>query len=210
MDGILDINDTARAARAAGNPVEAADWFTTGAYYYLSREPFWDRPHDVFCHCRGLSRAAICYRLGDEPERARDRAEQGRLLVEEAIERLPEHFDSPLLPMYRGNLHEYLGDLQVYSGQSDDPSAYQRAINQYETATDVVDRDSIFLIDYEEQNDYSIQVFNEVVRVTDASVDEVYEFDDEMTHTEWVEYKQRHLPGLVDELLDLGVEAYAE
>lgn len=208
--GLWGLPENARQAREAGKPIEAADWFTAGAYSSLGGEPFWDRPLQVFPAGKSLSRAAICYRLGDRPELARSRAEHGALVIEESFDRLPESYDPPLLHLYRATLVEYLGDLRVCSGQDDDPGAYQRAIDQYRAAADAKSIDAHELVDCEEQNEYSIALFNELVSVTGASIDEVNAFDDELTHCEWVEYKRRHLPALVERLMERGIEAYQE
>lgn len=208
--GLWDIPENAREAREAGKPIDAADWFTVQAYSYLADQPFRDRPLQVFRLAKSLSRAAICYRLGDRPEIARSRAEHGALVIDESFDRLPEYYDPPLLNLHRATLLEHLGDLRGCSEQSEDPGAYQQAIEQYEAAADATSREAYYLIDTEYQSEYSIALFNELVRVTDASVEKVHAFDDELTFSQWVEHKQRHFPDLVDELLERGIEAYQE
>lgn len=210
MTNVRDLSDRARDSRESGNPNDAGDWFTTVAYNYLGREPFWDHPHTVFRMGLKLSQAVLCYRLGDQRGRALNRAKQGQLVTEEAFDRISEHSDPPQLHLYRATLLEYAGDLRVYSGQAERPEEFATAIDQYRRAAKADGRDAYHLIDCEERNEYSIDLFNALIKLTEAPVEEVYSFDDETTHVEWVEYKRRHLPELVDRLLDAGIEVYRD
>lgn len=201
----------ARQARKAGKPVVAADYFTVAAYGYLSKEPFWSDPFAVYRAERAFADGIICYRLGGQDDRSQNRATQGRLIGQDVLGRLSDHFEGPLYHLHRGTLLEYVGDLRIVAGESEDPDEYDQARTHYEAAANTTDSGEPFtVIDCEEQNDLSIGLFNQLIGVTDTSVEPVPQTDAERTLSEWVDYKEHHLPGLMALLLDRGIDAYSE
>ena len=206
-----DPEEEAREAKHAGEPVRAGDAYTIWAYTNLSNRDLWEHPHDVFWAQRAFADAVICYRLGGRHNRALNRSKQGTLIGTDVAEQLPETFDPPLLYLVQGTLAEYNGDLRLLAGREHVGRAYDRARARYTEAAEASESGTRFpLGDCEEQNDYSVLLFNELVDVTGSSVEPVFRWDSGLTLSEWVDYKEEHLPGLVERLLDIGIEAYAE
>ena len=210
MDPATRHSKRAKEARKSGNPLAAGEYLTAKAYSHLGERPARDNRHGVYRAERAFTEAILCYRLGDKPDRAKNRSQQGELISEDTIDLWTDHYDPPGLYLWQGALHEYVGDLKVAANRESARDSYAAARSCYDNAGECVSGGDWTLIDTGEMNDYSMGLFNDLISLTGADIEKVSGLDDEMTHQEWVEYKQRQLPGLVEALLECGIEVYSE
>lgn len=81
---------------------------------------------------RELLSAILCYRLGDNPKRARNRCQIGKLLIDDA-----RKFETDFNDVARqGWCHEAMGDLAVFGNLNLEEGAYQTAKELYKDVDD--------------------------------------------------------------------------
>lgn len=195
-----DHRDRGDDLRTDHQHVAAADEYSTAAHAYLG-----DKPPAPMTYARTsiemFLRAAICYRLGNVPERGDRRCRQGTFVVEDAIENAKREFNPEKRSrvIWFGAWHEYLGDLQLHGNVGDPTEAYDRAHEIYANAEPTP------LAYVEAENRNALGHFNRLVRSLDANRNE-WSCDDrsESPFTDWLAHKREHLPQLLDELYEEG------
>lgn len=189
--------------RSAGRISEAGDAYTSAAHEYAgSAERTFPEPGDTQFVLGALLKAATCYRISGDDFRTQNRCDLGTTIAEDHIEYVDRQDIEPgtFADLRRGAWPEFIGDLRTVASRTDADEAYDRAISIYESAGD-------FESVYAEQEHTKLAAFFRIVR---SGVGQTIAEDDPeqlgfgTTFTEWVEYKRKRLPGLLDELEEQG------
>jgi hypothetical protein len=191
-----------REAREDGRANEAGDLFTTAAYAAVGDSPPWTAFQSFAWAERAFLEATLCYRLADRQDRSRNRKRQGTLVGEDLRTRTVAA-DESLDRLHEGAIAEFLGDLHVIATDDRDAPHYGQAIDRYRTADDTP------LSEFKTMNGPAVGFFNQLAHLTDSGVEVVKLLSTNRTLPEWLEYKRTHLPTLRDQILDVGIGAYA-
>lgn len=157
---------------------EAGEWFGS---------PTWA------IELRMLFKACLCYRLAGQNRQYRFAAQLGIQLAEEyktRIEKQPEP-SHPLDQAERGVWDEFVGDFRLIA----DFGEYNKA---YDTAKSIYREVGNPRADFAEGPIMSVQaIFSTAVLVAGADNDYIVE-STQGRLTDWVDYKQEHLPELIE------------
>jgi len=135
MTDSLTLSNHARAARRAGNLVEAGDYYTSAAYATAGRYPrFPSNGGDI----KKFLKAATSYRIAGRMERCRNRCRAAILLAEERHERAMSSADpeNELHAALRGEWQEAIGICRLVGDLPNAEAAYETAFEQFEAAGD--------------------------------------------------------------------------
>lgn len=195
-----DHRDEGDELRKNHRNVAAADEYSTAAHAYLG-----DEPPALMTHAKDavemFLRAAICYRLGDVPERGNRRCSEGSFVVEDVIENAKAAFnpEKRSRAVWFGAWYEYLGDLRLHGNVGDPNEAYDRAQEIYANAEPTP------LVYDEAENRNALGHFNRLVRSLDTEAEQWRCVDHpDQSFTRWLAYKREHLPQMLDELYETG------
>lgn len=185
--------------RLEGDLFSAGEFYTAAGFAYLAEEPLSTR---TVWHYHGrteLLNAGLCYRISGRNELASARCRLGECLALEQGRRIRD-YDEPerVKALHRGTWYEFVGDFRVVGELENVDEAYDVAAEQYRDWGDFT------LVNTEQQNDYLITFFNNVSSGTDREFERVDLFSDNLTFTDWIEYKRSMLPEAIDELVEAG------
>lgn len=122
---VSELSEIAKSARDEGDFENAARLYTRVTYARLGVHGF-EKINPVSITVTNWLRAIVCYRLCGFNDVAERRGRQGRLMLEEWIESLP---DSDL---ERAVLEEYAGDVLLLSGCECWRKRYESALDVYQ------------------------------------------------------------------------------
>lgn len=192
------LRDKAEEKRAAGDYLTAGDYYSRAAFERTGRGAFLH--FSTGFELRRFLEACTCYRVGGADQWCENRARMGALLAKELGERVfsnpePEHaFDRA----QRGVWYEYVGDFRTVGQFDDSEAAYERTKETYRDAGDPRTGAA------EQPQGAIMAYFYTVADAAGADMDEVYETTKHQPFSEWVEYKQKRLPGLLETLVENG------
>lgn len=193
-----EYKDEADREREAGNYVTAGDYYSQAAFEMAGVGMF--LRFSSGAELRRLLEACTCYLVGGEKRWCTKRARVGELLAEELAERL---FDKPT-PSHafdqaeRGVWYEYAGDFRMLGDLGAADAAYERAKETYCEAGDPYAHMA------EQPQSVNMAYFRSVAHAADHDMDEVNDVMRTESFSAWVEYKQDHLPSLLDTLVEMG------
>ena len=178
----------------------AGEHFTATAY-----EEFGVPRPEQYCQhqSRGLYNllhAAVCYRLAGLDRRCRLRCERGILTCKEMKARVMElpTPENAYDRTRRGAWDEFIGDFRVIARQDGAESAYEQAQSIYNTAGEC----QLGFAEWEHL--HLTWFFEHLASGAGVSLDTWYEQRLDLTFSEWVDYKRRHLPEYYDRLTEAG------
>lgn len=196
------ISKRGNMARKDAKFVEAGDFYTVAGYEWFGEGELKIPGGWTSMGLLEFLQAATCYRLGDRLERCQNRCQQGILVAEDMAERAlatdepSNHYGKAR----RGAWFEYVGDFQLLGRLNSPGNAYEKAKEIYRDAGDpdlaIIEQEHMRLTWY----------FKRVAKPTGLDLDEFYRMQhhaNEGSLTQWVDYKQDHLPELIESLLSM-------
>lgn len=186
----------AEEKREQGEYVTAGHYYSQAAFEIAGVGAFINTSDGT--ELRRLLEACTCYRIGGADQWCRNRARLGELLAEEWAQRV---FTKPE-PSYdfdraeRGVWYEYIGDFRTVGQLGDPDPMYARAKEIYRDAGDPMANLA------ETPQKANISYFNSLARAAGKDMEEVYSITKNGTFSEWVEYKQKHLVGILETIIE--------
>ena len=149
---------------------------------------------------RDLLNACICYRIEGADQWCENRVRMGLLLAEELGTRFRSKPPAthPFDRAQRGVWDEFIGDFRVIGRLGGSERVYERAKETYREAGDPHTGSE------EPPHATVIWFFYSVADAAGADMDEVFEATHNQPFSEWVEYKQERLPGLLETVVENG------
>ena len=190
--------EEAKKQRSNGNFTDAGNCYTLAACESLSSgqatiRPLEDGQVDTSRGLCNLLSAVVCYRLGDEIGRAKNRAEQGVLVATDIREYVVAHEPQ------RGLMEEYIGDFRLLSGQEGFDDAYQAAQAVYAETENHIGWQA------EPEFELNMTVFLELARAANHSIGrEKEESIRAESLVERIKYKQEYFPAILKEVIIAG------
>ncbi|MFC7079371.1 hypothetical protein [Halorussus caseinilyticus] len=190
--------EAANQHRRAGRFSEAGDDYTLAAYHRLgegqvTREPLEDGQTDVARGLCNLLSAVVCYRLGGEPERAANRAEQGELIATDIREYVAAYEPQ------RGLMDEYVGDFRLLGGLPEFDGAYRDAQAVYADTSNQIGWQA------EPEFEVNMTLFLELARAADHDIERTKKAAIKTESlVERIRYKRDAFPGIVADVVEAG------
>lgn len=181
-----------------GEFVEAGESYTAAAFHYFADWPPERRGKNMSHGEYYLLLAATCYRRGSQINRAKSRCQQGILFAEELLDRTKGIGGSASYDRARyGAWYEYIGDFQLIGHFNYKVDAYERAKRIYFEEGDppVAHR--------EQEHMWLIEFFDQVAGETNDYSEDWRRILQEYTFSEWIEYKQEHLPKILESVFNV-------
>lgn len=194
-----ELRDEARATQNRGELLAAGDLHTACAHEFAGcMHRSFPEPAHLHSALGHLLDAATCYRVGGDGFRAENRCELGTVLAEDRSEyvRNLDVRDESFEDLRRGVWHEFIGDLRTIAGRDDADEAYDRAVSIYTAAGEwevvMAEQEHLRLLSY----------FRSLKRGLGKELPEDAPEAPALgvTFSEWIEYKRKTLPGLLDDI----------
>lgn len=199
-DSTRSHRDRAIRARKGGELVRAGEHYSLAGFARLSEDIPGRYGIRVSAGVVNLLRAAICYRVGNRPNRCQNRCEIGILVAEDVHQRVfdEERPENAYDRARRGVWQEYIGDFRHIGRINDPDEAYQNAIDVYE---DAGDPDTFYS---EQEHCYTMAVYREVARSVGRDCGPVDSVSNDLTLGTWVQKKRETYVSMLTELEERG------
>lgn len=193
-----DLTKQALAEREAKNFAAAGKSYTLAAYAWFGTDGF-DHIEIASGALVSLLKAALCYRLSGDIERASNRSKQGQLIAEEfknyGVER----------DVQRGVCDEYGGDFLAVVGNEQAKEYYESAASTYETYEQSTTIDERIGQLSEEEFHRNTIFLREVLAAADWSLEEEQRKTIEFhSPTARVEFKRSYLSSVIEDIVASG------
>lgn len=201
----MELQREADHLRESTELVSAGDVYTRAAHEWagaVTNRVFPGSDYTIYA-VGELLKATTCYRIVDKTFLKENRCELGIVLAEDQIEFIDNQDieEGSFADLRRGAWPEFIGDLRLIAGRDDAAEAYEVARSIYETAGSGIEvvsaeKEHIRLMTYFKQVREGLQY--------DIPRDAPERRPPGITFPEWLEYKRRQLPDLLDQLEEQG------
>lgn len=205
MAGPHSITAEANRLRRNHQLSRAGDHYTRAAYWALATAE--GIPHRIAIGLPKFHYAALCYRVGGEMGRCRNRSEQAILVTEDARDHLfaEDARDHQFEPEgWQGVAEEFIGDYRTIGDLDRSDEAYDAARAHYESLERELSRSN--LIGWADEMGFheSVRFVPRLAKIVGHSIDDERRDEVELTLTGRVRFKREFLSTLVEQAVDRG------